>query len=362
MPAAASPGARHLLWIEAARTIAMLVVVWSHASNTAFFREGDFSVTPLFSSCLVTFAVPAFFLLSGYLLSLHACLRPSDVPFSRRPAKQIKRLLPPFLAWNALTLLALKGLCGVPLLHWQRLLELVVGCMQLYFIFAMLQLLALARLTDLFASTRRIAGWTLAGLASTLAFYALSSILVAVSPPRDYVFELVGIRLAPAWAFFFFLGAYLARREDILAALTRRLPLLTIATALAFALYLYEVNREVSQIGGNYRQYFLLSGLVFQVLGTLTLCCACRVAERRGGGRLFAALAATGRDTLGIYLSHYILVLAFYALIPPPVAPAWRLPLGAACLVFAFGGSLIFTRLARRAGPRLWTRLLLAGG
>ena len=362
MPAAVSPGARHLRWIEAARSIAMLVVVWSHASNTAFFREGDFSVTPLFSACLVTFAVPAFFLLSGYLLSLHACLRQPDVPFSRRPANQMRRLLPPFFAWNALTLLALKWLCGVPLLHWQRLIELFIGCMQLYFIFAMLQFLALARFTDLFASTRRIAGWTLAGLASTLVFYALSSALVAVSPPRDYLFELTGIRLAPAWAFFFFLGAYLARREDLLVALTRRLPLLAAATALAFALYLREVTREVAQIGGNYRQYFLLSGLAFQVLGTLTVCCACHVAETRGGGRLFAALAATGRDTLGIYLSHYVLVLVFYARVPPSVAPVWRLPLGVACLVFAFGGSLLLARLARRAGPRLWTRLLFAGG
>ncbi|MFU2208433.1 hypothetical protein [Solidesulfovibrio sp. C21] len=101
----AASGSRHLRWIEAARTMAMLVVVWSHASNMAFFREGDFSVTPLFSACLVTFAVPAFFLLS------------------------------------------LKVLYGVPLGHWQRLIELAVGSMQLCFIFALLQLLSLACLT-----------------------------------------------------------------------------------------------------------------------------------------------------------------------------------------------------------------------
>jgi len=340
----------------------MLAVVWSHASNMVFFREGDFSVTPLFSACLVTFAVPAFFLLSGYLLRLHACLRPAGVPFARRPARQMRRLLPPFLAWNALTLLSLKVLYGVPLGHWQRLIELAVGSMQLYFIFTLLQFLSLACLTDLFATPRRIAGWTVAGLTATVAFYALSSLLYFVSSPRDYAFELVGIRLAPAWAGFFFLGAWLAGREDMLPTLTRRLPLLLLATGLAFAAYLHEVAAEATLLGVNYRQYFLLSGLCFQILGALTLCCACRWAEKRANGRVFHALAATGRDTFGIYLSHYVLVLAFYAAIPPPVSPAWRLPLGAACLVLAFGGSLLLTRLARRAGPRPWARLLFAGG
>jgi len=270
----------------------MLAVVWSHASNMAFFREGDFSVTPLFSACLVTFAVPAFFLLSGYLLRLHACLRPEGVPFARRPARQMRRLLPPFLAWNALTLLSLKVLYGVPLGHWQRLIELAVGSMQLYFIFALLQFLSLACLTDLFATPRRIAGWTVAGLAATIAFYALSSLLYAVSSPRDYAFELVGIRLAPAWAGFFFLGAWLAGRQEMLPSLTRRLPLLLLATGLAFAAYLHEVAAEATLLGVNYRQYFLLSGLCFQILGALTLCCACQWAEKRANGRVFHALAA----------------------------------------------------------------------
>ena len=55
-----------------------------------------------------------------------------------------------------------------------------------------------------------------------------------------------------------------------------------------------------------------------------------------------------GRDTLGIYLAHYVLVLLFYAAVPAPVAPASRLLVGAAAMAVSFGGSLALTRLARR--------------
>jgi len=356
----AKAGSRHLAWIEASRTVAMAVVVWSHASNLAFFREGDFSVVPLFSSCLVTFAVPAFFIISGYLAGLFEEKRPPGEPFCRRPARQAARLAPAFLAWNVLTLVALKLLYGVPLLRLASLVDLTTGSVQLYFIFAMLQFLALLTQVNPFATSRRLAGWTLAAWASTLAFYAFSTALFYLAPPSDAVFELIGIRLAPAWAGFFFLGAWLSRHDGVLAGLTRRLPLLLAATALAFVAYLWQVTGQAATLGANYRQYFLPSGLLFQVAGALALLCGLRRLEARGGGRVFALLAATGRDTLGIYLSHYILVLAFYAALPPPVAPAWRLPAGGLCLLFSFGGSLLLTRLARQAGGSRLVRLLFA--
>ncbi len=360
MPRAAF-GPRRLQWIEAARTVAMAVVVWSHASNTAFFREGDFSVTPLFSACLVTCAVPAFFLVSGYLLGRNDLGRPPEVPFSRRPARQAARLVPPFLAWNVLTLCCLKGLYGVPLFLPGHLADLLTGSMQLYFLFALLQFLALLTRVNPFATRNSLNAWTLAAAASTLCFYGLSQFLFHLSPPADFRFELVGIRLAPAWAWFFFLGAWLSRHEDVLAALTRRLPLVGAAAALAFGAYLWEVSAQASRLGANYRQYFLLSGLAFQTTGALALCCACRRVEARGGGRLFTLLAATGRDTLGIYLSHYVLVLAFYAVAAPPVAPAWRLPLGLAAMAFSLCGGLLLTRLARRFPDSRLSALLFPG-
>ncbi|WP_428562723.1 MAG: acyltransferase family protein [Solidesulfovibrio sp. DCME] len=357
----ATRASRRLQWIEAARTVAMTVVVWSHASNTAFFREGDFSVTPLFSACLVTFAVPAFFCISGYLLGRNDLARPPEVPFSRRPARQAARLLPPFLAWNALTLVCLKGLYGVPLLRLDHLADLFTGSMQLYFVFALLQFLALLTLVNPFATPGRLNRWTLAAAGSTAVFYGFSQLLFHLSPPADFRFELVGIRLAPAWAWFFFLGAWLSRHEGLLEALTRRLPLVGAAAVLTFAAYLWDVCAEAGRLGANYRQYFLLSGLAFQTAGALALCCACRRLEARGGGRLFDLLAATGRDTLGIYLSHYVLILAFYAVFAPPVAPAWRLPLGLAAMAFSLGGGLFLTRLARRFPDSRLAGLLFPG-
>ncbi|KHK02124.1 acyltransferase [Desulfovibrio sp. TomC] len=348
---------RNLRFIEAARTLAMLVVVWSHASNTVCFREGDFSVTPLFTSCLVTFAVPAFFCISGYLLSLFT--PPSDPSQSVRPLRQAKKIVLPFLAWNAVTLLVLRLGYGIPLVSWSGLADLLTGVAQLYYLFALLQLLVLTALAAPFASPQRLTAWTAIAAAVTVGFYAASTLALYVSPPTSHAFELVAIKCGPVWIGFFFLGAWLARHGDVFDALSRRWPLLVALAVAAFIVYLAEVDGQARRLGANYRQYFLLSGLLFQTAGSLALLTACRAAEARGG-RLFALLAEAGRDTLGVYLAHYTIVLMFYALLPPPVAPALRLPIGAAALVVSFAGSLALTRLARRhAGSRL-SRLFFA--
>ncbi|MHC1791390.1 acyltransferase family protein [Solidesulfovibrio sp.] len=351
-----APG-RDLRFIEAARTLAMLVVVWSHASNTVYFREGDFSVTPLFTSCLVTFAVPAFFCISGYLLALFAPAAGQSP--AARPVRQIKKIAGPFLAWNAVTLLVLRLFYGVPLLSWSGLTDLVTGVAQLYYLFALLQLLALAALAAPLATSRRLNAWTAAGAAVTLGFYALSTLGLYANPPASHAFELWAIKCGPVWLGFFFLGAWLARHSDVFDALSRRWPLLVALAAAAFLVYLAEVDGQARSLGANYRQYFLLSGLLFQTTGSLALLTACRAAEARGG-RVFALLAATGRDTLGIYLAHYALVLIFYALLPAPVAPALRLPVGATALALSFAGSLALTRLARRHPGTPLARLFFA--
>ncbi|MFP5259489.1 MAG: acyltransferase family protein [Acidobacteriota bacterium] len=348
---------RDLRFIEAARTLAMVVVVWSHASNTVFFREGDFSVTPLFTSCLVTLAVPAFFCISGYLQALFGTA-PGKSP-ATRPLRQIKKIVIPFLAWNAVTVLVLRGLYDLPLLSLTALADLFTGAAQLYYLFALLQLLALTALANPFATPRRLAAWTAGAAGVTLAFYAASTVCLYANPPTSHAFELWAIKCGPVWLGFFFLGAWLARHGEALGTLTRRWPLLLALAAAAFVVYWAEVDHEARTLGANYRQYFLLSGLLFQVAGSLSLLTACRAAEVRGG-RVFAVLAAAGRDTLGIYLAHYALVLVFYALLPAPVAPALRLPVGAAAMLISFGGSLALTRLARRHPESRLARIFFA--
>lgn len=357
--AAAADAPRRLAWIEAARAVSMCAVVWTHANNTAFYREGDFSLAPLFASTLVCFAVPTFFIISGYLTGLYEAARPPGEPFSLRPARRMARLVPPFLAWNAISLVILKLLYGVPLATLSGLLDLATGAFQLYFIFALLQILALLRLFNPFATPRRLALTTLFAAASTLLFYAFSTLLFHLSPPRDFRFEMVGIRLAPAWAGFFFLGAWLSRHPGVLEGLCRRLPWLWGASLLALAAALARIVSQAALLGANYRQYFLLSGLAFQTVAALTVLCACRRAEPRAG-ILFSALARLGGETLGIYLSHYCFVLAFYALVPPPVPPGLRLPLGLAATCVALGGGLLATRRARRHAPSPLSRLLFA--
>lgn len=345
---------RDLRFLEAARTLAMAVVVWSHASNTVFFREGDFSATPLFTSCLVTFAVPTFFCISGYLLALFA---PATGDQAARPLRQIQKILPLFLAWNALTLIVLRLAYGMPLFSLTALADLATGPAQLYYLFALLQLLALTALAAPFASPAREHLWLLAGAAATLGFYLASTLALHLAPPASHAFELVAIKAGPVWLGFFALGGWLARNPQRLDALTRRWPLWTALAVCAFLIYWADVDAQARSLGANYRQYFLLSGLAFQLAGCLALLGGCRAAEARSG-RLFTLLAETGRDTLGIYLAHYVLVLLFYAAVPAPVVPAYRLPLGVAAMAVSFGGSLALARLARRHGGAVWARVL----
>lgn len=345
---------RDLRFLEAARTLAMAVVVWSHASNTVFFREGDFSATPLLTSCLVTFAVPTFFCISGYLLALFA---PAGGDQAARPLRQIKKILPPFLAWNALTLVVLRLAYGMPLSSPAALADLATGPAQLYYLFALLQLLALAALAAPFAAPARERAWIMVGAAATLGFYLASTLALHLSPPASHAFELVAIKIGPVWLGFFCLGGWLARDARRLDAVTRRWPLFAALAVCAFIAYWAAVDAQARSLGANYRQYFLLSGLAFQLAGCLALLGGCRAAEARGG-RLFTLLAATGRDTLGIYLAHYVIVLLFYAAVPAPLAPTSRLPLGAEAMAVSFGGALALARLARRHGGAVWAKVL----
>lgn len=356
----AEPNSRHLAWIEAGRTVAMVVVVWTHASNMVFFREGDFSLLPLFSSTLVCFAVPAFFIISGYLAGNYEAHRPAGIPFFRRPVRQMAKLAPAFLAWNTISLLVLNRFYSVPLWTLHSLLDLLTGTMQLYFIFAMLQILGLLCLTNPFATPRRLNAWALMAGISTLAFYTVSNVLFHTVPPHDYIFELTALKVFPVWGGFYFLGAWLSRHDDLLVRLMGCLPLLLAASVLFFLIFLTQVVTQAATLGANYRQYFLISGLLFQTTAALALLCACRLAEKNNAGRIFATLVSTGRDTLGIYLSHYTIVLVFYAAIPLPVRPGLRLPLGLVAMLAAFGGGLWATRLARQAAPSRLARLLFA--
>ena len=256
---------RDLRFLEAARTLAMAVVVWSHASNTVFFREGDFSATPLFTSCLVTFAVPTFFCISGYLLALFAPASGGDQ--AARPLRQIKKILPPFLAWNALTLVVLRLAYGMPLFSLSALTDLATGPAQLYYLFALLQLLALTALAAPLASPARERAWIVVGAAATLGFYLASSLALHLSPPTSHAFELVAIKVGPVWLGFFCLGWVLARNGAALEAVTRRWPLLAALAVCAFIAYWAAVDAQARSLGANYRQYFLLPGLAFQLAG-----------------------------------------------------------------------------------------------
>jgi len=99
----------HEPWIDAVRSIAIILVVTIHCS-TGYFREPSESVPGWLFACFVhvssQIAVPLFFMVSGYLL-----YKPGIDPglFFRR---RLRRLMIPLITWSIIYV--------VFRVHWQE--------------------------------------------------------------------------------------------------------------------------------------------------------------------------------------------------------------------------------------------------
>jgi surface polysaccharide O-acyltransferase-like enzyme len=277
------------------------VNIYTRAGLETWWPFG-FAGMPLF--CI---AVPAFMVLAGYFAK-----RAGDDarPSSSGSARRFLRLLVPFLVWNVLTLGAL---CAEGLTPdaGEVVLQVLTGTWQLYFIFALLQLLVLQRLLR-----GRADGPMLAlSVAVTAATYAAGDLLLwKVEGADNGRFETLSEKLFVSWMAFFFVGIWLRRRPRVFDALGRHAPLALAALAASYALFLFELLLEERRFGYNPRKQVLLGGLPFHVLGAVLLLAVLRNLDRskRAHGAL-RRLAAAGTDTYGIYLSHTAVLVAVFA-------------------------------------------------
>ncbi|MCM3877668.1 MAG: acyltransferase [Thermoanaerobaculia bacterium] len=290
----APPPAR-LAWIDAARTVACALVVLVHVN--IYYRAGanswwpgGFSGVPFFG-----LAVPAFFLIAGYVS-----------PGPPRLARRLAKLLPAFYAWNAI--LVVTGSQGRDLAASEVVFYLLTGANQLYFIFALVQLLVLHRLL-----APKWLGWGAA--IATLAFYAAADAAVWTRGAASEIFTLYLNRSFAAWAVFYAAGVLLARRPGLLEGLWRKRAILVAAAVVTYAAYVAELRAEDRVLSFNPVLQFLVPGLPFQLVGAVLLLLALRRLEASPRTKPAVLwLAAAAPDTFGIYLSHVSVQAALFGL------------------------------------------------
>lgn len=355
-------GKRDILWIEASRTLALAIVILVHATGEVF--HGKFAPgMPLVISVLARMAVPAFFIVSGYLLGLHHPPPEAGPVRTTRLGPKLRVLLVPFFAWNIVYMIVFKLAQGWPIFSGATVWFLCTGYVHLWFVCVLVQLMLLYTWLEPRLTGRGLPVIVGVAAALSLAFYALADVLVWLGgADQGHYFEWYYGKAFVPWGVFFFWGVWLGRKPSWLPALGRHriaLALLTLATGL---LYYWESYLELVVLGSIPRQYFLLSGLGFQLMAGTTLLAFLQdwdASGRVGSGLRF--LARWGRDTYGVYLSHLAILLGLMAL-ESHLGLDWpRWPRIALLSVVTALLSLGLVRLLRRPGLGKGNWLLFGG-
>lgn len=349
---------RDLVWIEAARTLAMALVIIVHSTGAVL--QGNFKPGwPMLLSTSGRLAVPAFFMISGFLLGRRPT-GPAPATFWAPLLKsRFKSLILPFLVWNLVYMFVFRLDLGWPILSGATLWFLTTGYVQLWFVFVLLQFLFLYPLLEPYLQGRGLPRvlWAATGL--SLLFYTLADALAWLGvADQGHYFEWHYGKAFAGWSLFFFWGVWLGRNPTRLPAGLRHRLGLGILTLASLWFYYWETDQELTLLGFVSRQYFLISGLVFQFLGAnlfLALLLGWDQSNRARGVLVF--LARWGRDTYGVYLGHFAILLGLGAI--------WQnLGPNLEILVLATSTALLslgLVHLLRRPGLSIGNSLLFGG-
>jgi peptidoglycan/LPS O-acetylase OafA/YrhL len=360
-PSSVSFRSGKLLWIEAARGLCMLTVVWVHANYYLTERIADWWPGGYWAPMLYGFAVPTFYMISGFVLSFRDDL---ETPLNLRAFWRAKltRILIPFWVWTAIMFLVYWKVAPDPLDTPRGILFAVGGFWQLHYIFSLVQFFLLY---TLLRPRLRNGGDTrilvAAAVVSALVFGG-SSIHLWLEGQDDGFIEMVLVRVSLTWSVFFFFGVWMGRGPERLERLARWAPLwliLALALYAAWGLEMYHWESISGEIPA--RMQILGTGLpcvFFAALWLLTLCY--RLDRSRLGRALLRPFILLGADSMGIYMSHTtFLMLAAYGVLELGLTQtAWGSV--AAMGGIAFLASWAFVRLLTLRSLR-WPALVLFG-
>lgn len=322
----------------------MFFVVLCHSSDMVSFREDPWRAAAVSSA--VRFAVPLFFIISGYLAGGGLPSGKGKAAFAGTLRHRIAPIIVNFLAWNIIYMFLVKIFFGAPLWSFNSLWNIATGYVHLYFIFVLLQLLLLHGLVSRFLEGRT--GNAVIALAAILSivFYVVSDTLLWTRGADGYFFEWHWGKLFAAWSLFYFWGVWLGHRTILIERMSRAVIPLAAATVISFIPYAVEIHVQLQLYGYSPRGYFLAGGLAFQFLcANLVLASAYRLIALKRTNRLTDAMVGSGADTYGIYLCHYAFVTAtghLQAYLPVPLPPALAILLIA---VIAWTASQGFVRV-----------------
>lgn len=353
---------RDLKWIELLRTFAMFLIVVCHAHDMVAFRGTSGAWWPSTLSSFVRFAVPLFFMISGYVMNKGLGSADGAIRYSTVVRRRVAPIIVNFFTWNIIYMILMNVFFGMPIVSSNTFWFLTTGYVHLYFIFVLMQLFLLYPLVHPFLNKRGAGIIFVAAALISLVFYAVSDILLWTRGADGHFFEWHWGKLFAAWCVFFFWGVWLALRPGLMTRMSRRILPLAALAAISFIPYWMETYQETRTFGYSSREYFLASGIAFQFLcANLALACACRLDSLNIRSRLMDMLAASGVDTYGIYLSHYalLLVLAFVlkrsGLVLDPLLAVFALA------VIAWGASQCLVKALRRAPRFTAINVLLFG-
>lgn len=314
-----------LAWIEAARTLAMGMVVLSHVNDLTYLREGHKAWWSIALSVLVCFAVPCFFMISGYLLTSRSPGERPPISVSDFFKRKFAVLIIPFLIWNVIYLIVFHIAYGWSIVSAKTIWYLLTGYMHLYYVFVLIQFFVIYQWISPVLTEK---GWlviTIAAAFLSLSFYIASEFLLLEKGGDLHFFEWYYGKAFVGWSLFFFWGCWLGRNPGMLSRLSGRIWGLGFLTLLSLVAYYAETYREISVFGYNARQYFLLSGLFFQwAAANFILAGLFRLDQSNRPKPILNRLASWGQDTFGIYLSHLVFLIGlvqlwrFFNLEAPP--------------------------------------------
>ncbi|MDD1758037.1 MAG: acyltransferase, partial [Methanotrichaceae archaeon] len=350
-----------LAFIEIARVLCIFLVVLLHSVDMVTGKYGYTSVTILIST-VTRFVVPVFFTISAFLLAIRHRNPNYSIDTNKFWRSRLQTLVLPFLVWNVIYMLVEKDLWDVPILSPSTAFNLATGYIQLFFIFVLLQCLAVYSIIANRFTEKLVRNCLILFVLASIAFYGLSSYLLWTQGSDGHFFEWTYGKLIFPWGIFFFWGIWLGYKPQGIVRISRYRFIFLATAIIALIPYLWGTKLQLLVLGGISRDYFLITGLPFQFLAATAFLGFLYPLELSiQSNKTALALAGWGKYMFGVYVAH--LALQYYIdqwwnQLFPEAEAFWQITIET---FLAFFLTLAFVRLCSEPKLSLLNRVLFGG-
>jgi len=326
---------KHLAFIEIIRVAAIFFVVFIHVVESL---GRQYSPLALLADLSGRFFVPLLLMISGFLLGykyhsqnnfqkklqndiqnsieIDPQMGLEKIGFDRSRFLQSKiyGIAVPFIIWNIIYVTAVIRPGFRDLFSWHVLFLLATGFVHLYFVFVLLQLfLVYIFLYPKNADKKGQFIFCAISILLTLLLYLFSEWDYSNNGADNHYFEWTFGKFFIGWMAFFFLGILIGAHRDLRLKLGRHMWLFLMIAILIFPVYYYQEMRMIANDGYLCREYFRVSGFIYQFFAALfVLLYSESFFESNQKKNLMAlrdSLAALGNDSFGVYLNHFLFIM-----------------------------------------------------